>query len=282
MSKPARLLVACAVFALACAAPRAAQAQDWSWAKGKIVQTVEFKGLKRLHPADTQAMISTRPGPKTSFDPHELAKDVARLYRSERFGSPAPGKPPVSVEVTESPNNPAAVRIVFTLHERQDVRRVVFEGSYDDAFDADDLQSMIKTEAGERHDPFTVELDRRKILKALQDEGHLLAEVTHRVVNEEGASGTDVIFNIHPGPEIFVDCIIYEGAEQLDPSVIEDAVGPDAMETKEREVFGFLEKGVYKRAALKRDLDRIARYLPAVAGGAYDPLPREHRRPHAG
>jgi outer membrane protein insertion porin family len=254
VTTPARLLFA---LALLCALPCAAQAQDWMWAEGKTVQTVTFKGLRRLHKADAQAMISTRPD--KAFDPHELAKDVARLYRSERFGSPGPGQPPVKVEVFQAANQ-ASVRIVFTLHERLDVRRVRFEGSSEDAFSESELLAMIRSEAGKRHDPFTVELDARKILSALREKGHLLAQVTHSAVTAEGASDTDVIFTIHPGPQIYVNCIIYEGAEQLDPSVIEDAAGPDAMETKERAVFGFLEQGVYKPDALKRDLDRIARY----------------------
>src|SRR5690606_36952333 len=63
-----------------------------------------------------------------------------------------------------------------------------------------------------------------------------------------------------PGPAVYVDEIVYEGAEQLDPSIVANAQGPDALETKERALWGLLEPGLYNPDALERDLDRIVRY----------------------
>jgi outer membrane protein insertion porin family len=231
-----------------------AQDWDWAWADGQTVQAVTFEGLKLLNAGAGQAMISTRPG--KTFDSDVLAKDIARLYRSGRFGSPNAGVAPVNVKVVQS--DVGSVRVEFTVHERPKVRAVLFEGSYATALSESDLNEMVKSEAGGRFATFTVELDVRAILKKLRDEGYLLAEVSHREAVRE--SGVDVHFVIRPGPAVYVDEVIYDGALQLDPSVIADAEGPDALETKERAVFGFLEEGVYKREAFKRDLERISRY----------------------
>ena len=69
-----------------------AQDWDWAWADGQTVQAVTFEGLKLLNAGAGQAMISTRPG--KTFDSDVLAKDIARLYRSGRFGSPNAGVAP--------------------------------------------------------------------------------------------------------------------------------------------------------------------------------------------
>ena len=103
----------CAVL-LAALAPTPASAQDWSWADGQNVQAVEWKGLKLLNEMDADAMISTREG--EPFDSHTLADDIARLYRSGRFGSGPAGGAPVSVVVQQS-DDEGSVRVVFTVHE---------------------------------------------------------------------------------------------------------------------------------------------------------------------
>src|SRR5581483_10173529 len=61
-------------------------------------------------------------------------------------------------------------------------------------------------------------------------------------------------------PKVHVDAIIFEGSKQLDPNVVKDAEGANALETKEQKLFGLLEAGAFDRRALRRDFDRIARY----------------------
>jgi outer membrane protein insertion porin family len=247
-------LPALAVLALALL-PGLARAQDWREFEGKPIAGISFHGLETVHADEARGMISEKPG--DTFTSEALAEDLARLYRSGHFGSPGPGVAPVDVVVRQDPNG-AGVIIDFTVHERGRVVRVVVEGAGD--LDEDDLRAKITTKPGELLDGFKVERDVRAVKDLLLDQGYLMNEVRHREVEREGGEGVDVFFVVHPGPKVHVEKILFEGAHQLDPTDILGASGADAIETKEREIFGFKEKGVFKPEAFRRDLDRIARW----------------------
>ncbi len=255
---PAPLRLLALLLALLALAPRAARAQDptpWEWAEGRMVQAVEWDGLVRLNPSEPQSMIETRAG--EVFSAQRLSLDIARLYRSGRFGWPREGIPPISVVVRQGDGE--GVIVEFTVHERARVRRepfVIQDG--DEVLEQKELDELIRTRAGSTYDPYQIKRDVRALRRALRAKGHLLAEIDERV--ETHASGVDVYFTIRPGPAVYVDEIVYEGAEQLDPSIVASAQGPDALETKERQLWGLLEPGVYDPEALERDLDRIVRY----------------------
>ncbi|MBL4848062.1 MAG: outer membrane protein assembly factor BamA [Planctomycetes bacterium] len=225
---------------------------DWSWAEDRQVQGVFFEGLQRLNPREMSDLIGTRPG--QPFSARRLSLDVARLYRSGRFGSPRPGVPPVAVAVRAEG---AGVVVEFTVHERLRVGQVVFRGGRG-VLKEEDIDSKVTTRAGGLFDVFTITRDQRALEALLRERGHVSAKVTVEHVEKE--IGVLVRFTIRPGPAVYVEKVIYVGAKQLDPGVLADATGPDAMETKEREFFGFLEEGLYQPEALERDLDRIARY----------------------
>jgi outer membrane protein insertion porin family len=250
-----RRLVLPLLLALVALAPRAL-AQDWREFEGKTVTAVLFPNLDKLHPDEVRGIISTRPN--RPFSAETLAADLARLYRSGQFGSPGPGVPPVSVVVTADPANAANVIVEFTVHERQRVVRVVIEGARD--LDEEDVTEAIKTKPGDLLDPFQLERDVRAVRDLLLGEGYPMAEVTHRESPRESGEGMDVFFTLRAGPKVHVEEIVFDGARQLDPDDIMSATGPDALETKEQEVFGFKEKGIYKPEAFRRDLEKIARW----------------------
>ena len=153
-------------------------------------------------------------------------------------------------------DNRQAVIIVFRLQERRPVRLVVLEGP--DGLDREELGESMTTRPGSLYDEFAVRRDVRALKKKFQEEGNLYAEVEVRTEVREG--GIDVYFSLIPGPEVAIDEVVFDGAEQLDPSILFDAQGPDALETKEEQVFGLLEEGIYDPKAFERDMDRIARY----------------------
>ncbi len=248
---PKLLLPLLLVLALA---PRAwAQDTPWDWAEGRTVQAILWNGLERMNPSEPEAMIETRRG--EPFSSARLSLDIARLYRSGRFGSPREGIPPIAVAVRAGVGQ--GVVIEFTVNERPRVRRVVMRGG-GDALEKEELDDLVQTRAGGTVDPFRMRRDARAIRRKLLDKGHLMAEVDVRT--EEHVTGVDVYFTIRPGPAVYVDEIVYQGARQLDPSIVARATGPDALETKERQLWGLLEAGTYDPRALDRDLDRIVRY----------------------
>lgn len=229
-----------------------AAAQEWEWAEGKTIQGVDWKGLKRINPAEANGLIATRKGKR--FDSRALAQDVARLYRSGRFGSPTLGVAPVTVLVRAVP---AGVIVEFTVHERRIIRRTLFVG-VKEILDQKDVDAQLSTKAGGRFDVFAVQRDARAIRKMMRDKGHVMATVTWG--EEAHPSGVDIVFTARAGPAVYVNEIVFKGAKQLDPGILADASGPDAFETKERQLFGLLEDGLYKPDAFDRDLDRISRY----------------------
>lgn len=230
-----------------------ARGQDWGWAEGRPVKGVFWQGLRRVNDNEAQGLVDTRVG--ESFSSYTLSEDVARLYRAGLFGSPQPDVPPVVVELRPSPDGDG-VLVEFRVHERPRVRRVVIEGA--DALDRDVLAKRVRLEAGGHFDAYSLQRDARSLERALVEEGYLLARVTHHIEPHE--SGVDVYFQAYAGPEVHVEQIRFEGARQLDPAEILGASGPDAVETKVRELFGWLEKGVYRPEVFDRDLERIARW----------------------
>lgn len=255
-----RLLVVLLALLLGAGAARAQQELDpapWAWAEGQRIEDVEFLGLKNTPQDEAQNSIETkRTG---TFSSETLAGDVARLFRSGRYGSPTTGDkrgaPAVSVVVRRAAQG--GVIVEFTLHERPRVR-VVLDGAED--VDDDFIEESIKTKSGDLLDTYRIDRDARALRTKLRDDGFLDAEVTHKEVPREGDEDIDVVFVIHAGPKVHVDELIFEGAKALDPSDLLDATGPDALETKPREIFGLVEKGTYKPEGLRRDSERIARY----------------------
>ena len=253
-SRPPVLLAALLV-GLAGLAP-AARAQDpWSWAERKPVVVVDFGELKGLNPADLANLIQTREG--ALFSSRILSQDVARLYRSGRFGSPAPGVSPIDVVVREVQGG---VGVFFTLHERIRVRAVILPDQAKDVVGEEEMGKLVTVRERSLYDPFAVARDARALEAKLREEGYLFAQVQHTAIPREGGEEVDVVFSLQAGPKVHVTEIEFEGAEQLELDDLLDAKGPDALQTKERELFGLLEKGSFDPEVFRADMERVARY----------------------
>lgn len=244
-----------AALLLAAAQPARAQQDPWSWADGKFVRQVDFGQLEATNPADLVNLIQTREG--TTFSSRTLAQDVARLYRSGRFGSPAPGVSPIDAEVREVAGG---VGVFFTLHERIRVRLVSWAPELDDILGTEELNKLITLRDRSLYDPFAVTRDARALELKLREEGYLFAQVGHVATPREGGQEVDVQFTLQAGPKVHVAEIEFEGADQLDLDDLLDAKGPDAIQTKERQLFGLLEKGTFDPEVFRADMERVARY----------------------
>lgn len=257
---PLLRLLAPALLLLLAALPAAAQ-QAWEWAEKKDVKRITFEGLRTLPLNDVLNLLKTKEGTQ-NFSANDLAEDVVRLYRTGRFGG-RDGKPPIEVKVVEV--GPGQVEVRFTVQERVRLRRnPVLPAAVQDALSDEVLAETITLKANAMYDPFVASRDGRNLEQKLRGQGYLFAQVGHEVVereDEEGVpGGLDLVYSIHLGPKVHVEDIEFEGAEQLDLDELVDAKGPDALEVKEQEVFGFLEKGTFDADAFRRDLDRVARY----------------------
>jgi outer membrane protein insertion porin family len=161
------------------------------------------------------------------------------------------------------------VIVTFSCHERRPVHKVFFVGL--DPLKRSEIDDAVKTRSSyadrqvtrtdqtfSLYDSYRASLDAKELKNKLVEKGYLYAEV--EVTAPRVADGVDVTFTGRPGPKVHVDSIIFEGAKQLDPNIVKDAEGANALETKEQRIFGLLEAGAFDRRALRRDFDRIARY----------------------
>ena len=230
-----------------------ARAQDWEWAEGQLVDDIRWTGLVSLNPTDATSLLATKV--RQPFSAETLSQDVARLYRTGRFGSLDAQDSPIRVEVSRSQAG-TGVTIEFLVVERIAIRRVIVPEEAKELLD--EIDQVVTVRPGGLYDPFVVARDGRALAQKLQGKGYIFAEVGHEAVPRE--SGVDVVFTVHIGPKVHVDEIEFEGAEQLDLDELLDAKGPDALETKERLLFGFYEEGSFDADAFRRDMERVARY----------------------
>jgi outer membrane protein insertion porin family len=245
--------------ALAVSLPAVARAQNRDF-EGFEVKEVKFEGLSRVSEFAMKAHIDTKPGDKLSHD--VLSKDVEHLYRTGEFESADDRSPPVDVNVVADPANPkVACIVVFHVRERQPVRKVKFTNA--DELKRSELDDVVKTKPKGLFDRYRLQQDKKEIQAKLVEKGFLYADVDAKATDTGGA-GIDVEFILRPGPKVFVEEIVFEGAHDLDPGVVKDAEGANALETKERKWFGLAESGSFDRRALRRDLDRIARYYRSM------------------
>lgn len=233
----------------------ATQAQDWDWAEGRTVLEVEWRGLGEIRPEQAESLIVTRVG--QPFDGRALALDLARLYRSGRFGSRDPrAGPPVTVEVSESGTG---VKVTFRVSgERPQIRLVVLPDAVRESLGEEELTRLVQTRVGSFYDPLSVERDLRALRSALLARGYLFATVNHRTSPLLG--GVSLELQVHPGPQIYVESIRFTGADSLDLTELLGAPPPDGLETSERVALGLLAGGVFNPPAFRRDLDRVRRF----------------------
>ncbi len=239
------------------ALPAAARAQDNRTYDGLEIADVRFEGLARTSELElTSTKIDTKKGDKFSAD--VLQKDVERLYRTGDFES-VDDKPPIDVRVEYADATHKAVIVTFRVRERQPVKAPIhYDPHLLDALKRSEIDDIVKTRPRALFDRYRVAQDAKDLQAKLLEKGYLYAEVTFKA--DPTGAAVDVSFIGKPGPKVHVDEIVFDGASKLDPGVVKDAEGANALETKERKWFGLGESGNFDRRALRRDLDRIAKY----------------------
>ncbi|MBI3726196.1 hypothetical protein HY251_19885, partial [bacterium] len=264
--------------------PDEARAQGAGAFQGRTIEKVEWQGLERVSHHQMQQKIATREG--GALDAPTLSKDMERLFRTGEFESEDPRETPVSVEVVlANPANAAGpVKVIFHCHERGTVGKVTFDDSLADALKRSDVDETVKTKKGSLFDSYRVKLDASELRAKVVEKGYLHAEIAPVTTKTE--SGVSVKFQCRLGPKVHVEEIVFDmrcprcgepmtaedetcsrcktKRDVPDPRVVKDLDGPNAMETKERKLFGLLESGFFDRRALRRDLDRVARYYRSL------------------
>lgn len=259
MRTTARLHAILGALALVLALPTVAAAQTSPY-DGNDVTDVKFEGLSRVSEFALKAKIETTKG--KAFSALTLQHDVERLYRTGEFESATADQPPVDakVELVDPLKPKGPVVVTFRVRERKPVRKIIFEGL--DALKKTEIDDLVKTQPRGLFDNYRLQQDAKDLKTKLIEKGYLYAEV--KTDKKDTGAGIDVWFIGNVGPKVHVDEVLFEGAKELDPSIVKDAEGPNALETKERKWFGLGDSGVFDRRALRRDLDRVARYYRSM------------------
>lgn len=217
-----------------------ARAQDDP--EGKIVRAIEFTELRRLSPDAVKAKMSLKEG--RPFARELLKKDVKELVRENIFFNIA------DASVRPAPDG-SGVIVKITGEENDRVLEVVFLGLIE--ADRDDLEPLTETRAGGLADPFTIEVDRRKILDWYLAKGYRSAQVATSRGKLEGVEGVIVYFNVTEGPEVEIAEVIFEGNHAFSKSKLLKAM-PKTNEN------GFLSDATFVEDELRRDVVALNRF----------------------
>lgn len=165
--------------------------------EGRIIDQIEFEGLKTVAPAYLQTVARVAPGSKWNRD--EVAAACARLAATNKFeGSPY-------AEARE--DDAGRLMLVFVVVERPFVTQIDFIGN--NKFKVSDLTKEIELSAGSPVSEYLINDARRQIERKYKEAGyyHATVEVDPEVLRDEQR----VLFRISEGPRIKIRHINFEG-----------------------------------------------------------------------
>jgi outer membrane protein insertion porin family len=141
-------------------------------------------------------------------------------------------------------------KVIFKVKEKPRIQAVSVRGS--DEIDAEDIIEAVSTKKGGVVNPKVLSDDIRVIREMYRKEGHYKAKVTHEVA-DDGNGVARLTFVIDEGPELYIENVIIDGAEQMDPDDVKDVLA-----LKERGFLSWIDNtGVLKEELLERDAAAI-------------------------
>ena len=141
-------------------------------------------------------------------------------------------------------------KVVFAVKEKPRIQAVTVRGS--DEIDAEDIIEAVSTKKGGVVNPKVLSDDIRVIREMYRKEGHYKAKITHEI-DDPGTGVAHLTFVIEEGPQLYIENVIIDGAEQMDPDDIKDVLA-----LKERGFLSWIDNtGVLKEELLERDAAAI-------------------------
>ncbi len=144
-------------------------------------------------------------------------------------------------------------RIVFKIKEKPRIQALGVRGA--DAIDTDDILEAVSTKMGAVLNLKVLADDIRLIREMYRNEGHYNAKVSH-LVEDTGTGQARLTYVIEEGSKLYIEDIVIQGAEVLDPDDIKDYLA-----LKERGILSwFTGSGVLNEEFLQRDAAAIMAY----------------------
>lgn len=144
-------------------------------------------------------------------------------------------------------------RVAFEIIEKPRIQAISILGS--DAIDSEDIIEAIATKKGGVINPKVLGEDIKLVREMYRKEGYYKAKVTHEVETGDGSQAR-LNFKIDEGEKLYIEEVLIDGAQQLDPDDIKDELA-----LKERGFLSFINNsGVLKEEYLERDAAAIMAY----------------------
>jgi len=141
-------------------------------------------------------------------------------------------------------------KVVFDVKEKSRIQALGVRGS--EEIDSEDIIEAVSTKKGGVINPKVLSDDIRVIREMYRKEGYYKAKVTHEV-EETGEGVARLTFVIDEGPQLYIENVIIDGAEQMDPDDVKDVLA-----LQERGMFSWInDSGVLKEELLERDAAAI-------------------------
>ncbi|WP_207259569.1 outer membrane protein assembly factor BamA [Desulfovibrio sp. Huiquan2017] len=144
-------------------------------------------------------------------------------------------------------------KVVFVVKEKPRIQAIGVRGAKE--IDSDDILEAVSTKKGSVINPKVLADDIRVIREMYRKDGYYKANVTQEI-DDAGSGIARLTFVIDEGPQLYIEHVIIDGAEQLDPDDIKKVLA-----LKERGWLSWIDNsGVLKEELLDRDASAIMAY----------------------
>ncbi len=206
--------------------------------KGAL-QDVRVLGLRVMDPEAVLMRLNLRKG---DFATEATINDeVKRIWDMGYFSD-------VSARIHAGPT------LVFSVVEKPRISDIEVNGT--DELDSDDIIAAMGTKTGTVLNDRTLSEDIVKIKNLYSAEGYHNAQISHRVVAQQGGAGARLILDIAEGNELYISEVKINGLKELDQGDIEEY-----MALRPRTLLSFFTgTGVLEEEHLDRDTSAIAAF----------------------
>jgi outer membrane protein insertion porin family len=179
--------------------PQAAPPQQY------VIDRIDFIGNRRVRSDTLLARIFTRPG--DGYNEETLRRDFQALWNTQFFED-------VKLRVEDSPSRPNGKIIVFEVKERQQIRRIRYDGIHSIS-ESDILDRFKERKVGlsveSQFDPTKIKRAEVVLKELLGEHGHQFAKVTPQYERIASSNAVILVFKIEEGPKVKVGRIKFTG-----------------------------------------------------------------------
>ena len=163
---------------------------------GRPIALIKLDGLKSVSSQLVRNQIRSQVG--DPYDPKTVQGDIVRITHLGRFSE---------VTASVSPRKDGSVDLIFHLKEQAMLKSVQVVGNK--AISDQTLLRKVGLGSGDPADPFLIDRGKQQIIKAYQDKGYFVVDVTvdKKLLDSQGV----LIYRVREGPKVHIQAIRFQG-----------------------------------------------------------------------